>query len=105
MNTPEQQILTAKQQFQDSINSRFRNTGLQVNPEAADSDGFVMGTEDGSRRVRAVFHCDQDQVQVDLYRPLGAGWDNEPFEHGLSDFERAGFLIHEELRGNEQKIQ
>lgn len=105
MDTQEQKIISAKQQFQLSIQDRFKGSDLQVNPETPDSDGFIMGTEDGSKRVRAVFHCDQDQVQVDLFRPLGAGWDSEPFERGLSDFDRAGFLIHEELNRNEQKIQ
>ncbi|GEM45709.1 hypothetical protein [Deinococcus cellulosilyticus] len=105
MDAQEQKIITAKQHFQQSIEDRFKNSDLQLNPETPGSDGFVLGTEDGSRRVRAVFHCDQDDVQVDLYRPLGAGWDSEPFERGLRDFERAGFLIQEELKGNEQKIQ
>ncbi|WP_157442756.1 hypothetical protein [Deinococcus misasensis] len=105
MNTQEQQLIQAKQQFQNSIQDRFQSTDLQINPETPDSEGFVMGNADGSKRVRAVFRCEQDQVCVDLFRPLGVGWDNEPFEKGLTDFDRASFSVHEELQRNEQKIQ
>lgn len=68
-----------------------------LNLEGPGSEALVVGNTDGSSRIRVVFEVDHGELQVDLYRPLGMGWNHVPFEKELLDLSRATFLVSEEL--------
>ncbi|GEM49887.1 hypothetical protein [Deinococcus cellulosilyticus] len=97
MNPREIKILSAKSRFHAELKSRCPSPEYSLNTGGPGSEEMVVGNSDGSSRVRVVFQCEQEGVHVDLYRPMGMGWNHEPFEENLLDLSRASFLVSEEL--------